>query len=210
MKYMTQKNILIAVGVIVAITLIVWGVQNSPASQQQSADTQITETATTTEETATTTNEDNEEVTSEQESSVTQNTTSPQANTTPPTQNSNVQVRVETQQKVELGPRKAATVSPRAALDYFVEAIQAGDIERAVSYFTESVRDGYHTTFEEYAARGQQHPVVTAYLTGTVGEVELIQPEHGIYEIRVTPKGSELGYTLNFFFENGEFRIWEL
>jgi len=112
--------------------------------------------------------------------------------------------------KKDLGPRQSATNSPRAALDYFAEAMQARDYERALSYFAESVKDGYRTSFEGYEEKGTHHPVVEAYFLGTIGDVVLSQPQHGIYEIRITPKGATNGYTTYFFFENGEFVIWEL
>lgn len=208
MKYMTQKNILIALGAIVALALIVWGIQNSPASQQktntpeeQTTTTAQTETVATSTETEVQDEENNVEVTT-----TTQTETTTQTNTgTQQATNATTQAQ---QEPKELGPRQPATVSPLAALQFFAEAYAAGDQERALSYFADSVRDQYRASFKEY--EGREHPVVRAYFTGEVGPVELIQPEHGIYEVRVRPFGSKGAYTVNFFFENGEFRIWEL
>lgn len=111
---------------------------------------------------------------------------------------------------VILGPRKKAT-SPTEALEFFAEALAAQNVERAVSYFRKDVQEGYRTAFTT-RYKDEQHPVVTAYYDGDVKEVELLDPSYGLYEIRVHPKNSPRGYTVNFVYDNsvGEFVILEL
>tara|TARA_B100000745_G_scaffold243516_1_gene165812 strand:+ start:2430 stop:3041 length:612 start_codon:yes stop_codon:yes gene_type:complete len=203
MKYITKTNIALIAGVLILVAVLIF-VSTNTKNEDGSI---VTETVST-EETVTTT-----ELVAENPESKTQKSLEEKPDTSvtddgKTSSQSSVENKPIT--KKELGPRLAATDSPRAALDYFAEAMQAGNYERALSYFSESVKDSYSESFKEYEEKGIQHPVVTAYFSGTVGEVELAQPKSGIYEIRVIPQGQTNGYSLYFFFENGEFVIWEL
>ncbi len=113
--------------------------------------------------------------------------------------------------QVDLGPRQVAD-SPASALYYFARAMSVKDTERALTYIEPSARASYRVAFEQRAAREALHPVVQAYYTGDVADVELVDPEYGIYEIAVYPKGSQLPFRVRFAYnaQAGEFLILEL
>ena len=185
---MTSKNILIALGAILLIIATMFFTKTNTPSER----TVIEDTAITTEEIVETI-PDSIEV---------------------PKKKSPLRFSVESgpglQEKKDLGPRLPATGSPLAALQYAAEAMQAGDLERSLSYFSEDVKDSYRTSFVT-GYEGKMHPVLGAFLSGTTDPVELIQPEYGLYEIAIYQNGSTVPYRAYFRFDGsvGEFVITE-
>lgn len=200
MKYVTITNSLIALVVVLLIGgFIFFSSTNTPLENKETE-----QVAATTQENTNSTQEILEETPTEI-----------QINSGLVATQVSSQGSVETQQiqieNKELGPREPATVSPVAALELSVEAMQSGDLERSLSYFSNDVRDAYRTAFTtEY--KDTLHPVFVAYLSGTTDPVELIQPEYGLYEVMVYPAGSELGYSVNMVYDSStaEFVITEL
>jgi len=123
---------------------------------------------------------------------------------------SNADTQVENTTMVELGPRQKAS-SAEAALQFFVEAMEANDYDRAASYFHSNVQAQHRASFEE-GASGSQHVVVRAYRSGTVEEGKFVDEQYGIYEIAVYPQGSQLPYRPRFAYDAsvGEWTILEL
>lgn len=113
-------------------------------------------------------------------------------------------------QEVTQSPRRVAD-SAATALDAFAAAMRANNVERALSYFAPRVREQYRESFMQWNSPAA-HPVVQAYYSGTVDPVELIDPDFGLYEIAVYPRGSQLPFRLNFAYssEVGEYIILEL
>ncbi|MBL4644549.1 MAG: hypothetical protein JKX80_01650 [Candidatus Pacebacteria bacterium] len=205
-KYMTHKNISIAVAVIIIIAIALWKLNST---QDRTLEQVVTE------ETAPTTQEITDEAISAaeeiaKETTSTEEPKKPTVNSNPPLQFAVEPQTQDTPEKIELGPRQPATVSPMAALIFFMEAMQAGDIERAVSYFRADLQDSYRTSFTTQYKNG--HPVVRVYALGNIGEVELIDPQSGLYEIPVYLGQSEQAFRLNFMFDSSvqEFVITEL
>lgn len=113
-------------------------------------------------------------------------------------------------QEVTQSPRRVAD-SAATALDAFAAAMRENNVERALSYFAPRVREQYRESFMQWNSPAA-HPVVQAYYSGTVDPVELIDPDFGLYEIAVYPRGSQLPFRLNFAYssEVGEYVILEL
>ncbi len=204
MKYMTQKNTLIALAVVVIVVSALWsvGLNSSPKSE-------------TLEQIATTTLQVNGALGDADKTSVVLDI-NPVKVQKPPiseegTESNLVGLELVTQKTIDLGPRKKAG-SPAAALQYFAEAMKAGDRERAISYFGADQQEQYRRVFKNEFT-GLQHPVVTAYFNGKVDDAELIQPRYGLYEIRVYPtKDSESSFSVNTLYDStaGEFVLTEL
>jgi Zn-dependent M28 family amino/carboxypeptidase len=122
-----------------------------------------------------------------------------------------IEAPAEDSEPQDLGPRQPAT-TPIDALKYAAEAAQVGDIERALSYISTDVRDNYRTSFTTQY-EGQIYPVLLAYLVGKTDPVELVQPEHGLYQISVYPSANAtLGFSTYYKYDGatGEFVITEL
>lgn len=221
MKYLNQKSILALVGVTLGI-LVVWGFFNSPAVRSKDVENGAVATTTVREPdeqvvVATT----SKKTAAQGEASIAANTESPDTALSQPANNV-VRASIDSEStstnasqigkvaQKDLGPRQKASL-PGDALLFFVEAASAGDVDRAVSYMHHSIQDPYRVTLEgKYKER--LHPVVYSYLYGTVENVELIEPESGLYEIAVYPGVSGLPFRVNIRYDNtvGEFVITEL
>ncbi|MAZ67430.1 hypothetical protein CL652_01520 [bacterium] len=201
---MTQKNIIIAVLILVFIGVTVLVLNYQRTVPVVGGDKSEEATTSLKEDNATTT--DTEVSDSGEAANVSGGSTINKKGPSP----LRVSIEYPELEPIELGPRLKAAF-PGDALRYFAEAMRGGDRERALSYIHPNVREQYKKALEaQYADR--QHPVVIAYYTGTVGDAELTQPQNGIYEITVQPKDTELPFRAYAIYESeaGEFVLLEL
>ncbi len=111
---------------------------------------------------------------------------------------------------VALGARMPAD-SPASALQFFVEAVEVKDTERAVSYTHTNIKDQIRASIETKDS-SLARMIATLYRSGRVGDVELVEPREGLYQIMLYPAGAELGYTTRYIYDTDthEFVIVDL
>ena len=211
MEYMTQKNIRIIAGVLLLLLALLVFVQYRNAEKNGMRNIREDANATSTAEIATSTSATS---TTEGEIHTGAESSKGVVSTAVDKESSELQFAVQPQlnvPKVELGPRQPAEVVGDA-LKFFVEAMAAGDHERALSYFSPSVRPQYRASFETNY-KNKHHPVVVAYYNGRVENPTVTEPGSGLYEIAVYPsKKGGLPFRPNFMYDSSvqEFVISEL